>query len=363
MSNLDANLPAEKCAPDIAGYTPNSIQYLTPEAPFLLASGMALQGATVGYQTWGTLNSAGDNVVWVCHALTGNSDVENWWPALFGVGKALDPTRDFIVCANVLGGCYGSAGPHSHGGADFPEISVGDIVQHQHLLVAHLGIRKIKLILGGSMGGFQALEWALRYPNVVQRIALVATSYRQPAQAVALSSLQCAQIERDPKFLGGRYSPDDGPIEGLALARQIGHLSYRCSSELDARFDRERDEAGEFQVNRYLAHQGGKLIRRFDANSYLYLTRMMDYFDLSDGFASLADALSQTQARFLVASYDTDWLFPTSQSRELVSELLRVHKHVSFVELPCPYGHDSFLIDLEPLAKMVGPFLDRTAEA
>ena len=340
MSTLDA-LPAEKCAPDIAGYTPNSIQHFTPEAPFLLASGMALQGATVGYQTWGTLNSAGDNVVWVCHALTGNSDVENWWPALFGVGKALDPTRDYIVCANVLGGCYGSAGPHSHGGADFPEITLSDIVQHQHLLVAHLGIRKIKLILGGSMGGFQALEWALRYPNVVQRIALVATSYRQPAQAVALSSLQCAQIERDPKFLGGQYPAEDGPSEGLALARQIGHLSYRCSSELDARFDRERDEAGEFQVNRYLAHQGGKLIKRFDANSYLRLNRAMNNFDVCNGRGEPRFALGRLNIPALIVAVDSDWLYPPSEQARLAT-LLPNAAHIS---ISSNSGHDGFLLD------------------
>ncbi len=340
MSQLDARKPA-KYGPDIAGHTPNSVQIYTPEARFVLASGVVLERATVGYQSWGKLNAAGDNAVWVCHALTGSSDVENWWPALFGVGKALDPTRDFIVCANVLGSCYGSAGPQTHGGSDFPEISVSDIVQHQHMLAQHLGIRKIKLVLGGSMGGFQALEWALRYPNMVQRLALIATSYRQPAQAIALSSLQCAQIERDPKFLGGCYAPEDGPSEGLALARQIGHLSYRCASELDARFDRERDEGGEFQVNRYLAHQGNKLIKRFDANSYLRLNRAMNNFDACIGRGEPRFALGKLNIPALIVAVDSDWLYPPSEQARLAA-LLPNAAHIS---ISSNSGHDGFLLD------------------
>ncbi len=341
MSPLDTRPPGAKLAPDIAGHTPDSVKSYTPEAPFLLASGAVLQRATVGYQSWGTLNSAGDNVVWVCHALTGSSDVETWWPDLFGVGKALDPTRDFIVCANVLGGCYGSAGPHTHGGADFPEITIGDIVQHQHLLAAHLGIAKIKLVLGGSMGGFQALEWALRYPNMVQRLALISTSYRQPAQAIALSSLQCAQIERDPKFLGGRYAQDEAPTEGLALARQIGHLSYRCSSELDARFDRQRDHGGEFQVNRYLAHQGKKLIERFDANSYLRLNRAMNNFDACGSRGEPRFALGKLNIPALIVAVDSDWLYPPNEQARLAA-LLPNAAHLS---ISSHSGHDGFLLD------------------
>ena len=341
MSKLDARPQVVKRAPDIAGYTPSSVQHYTPEAPFLLACGVVLARATVGYQSWGKLNAAGDNAVWVCHALTGSSDVETWWPALFGAGKALDPARDFIICANVLGGCYGSAGPNTHGGADFPEISVADIVQHQHLLAQHLGVTKIKLVLGGSMGGFQALEWALRYPSIVQRLALIATSYRQPAQAIALSSLQCAQIERDPKFLAGRYPRDDAPHEGLALARQIGHLSYRCSSELDARFDRERDENGEFQVNRYLAHQGAKLIQRFDANSYLRLNRAMNNFDACSGRGEPRFALGKLNIPALIVAVDSDWLYPANEQARLAA-LLPNAAHIS---ISSNSGHDGFLLD------------------
>jgi homoserine O-acetyltransferase/O-succinyltransferase len=256
---------------DTQKHTPASLKQYTPAGGLTLGSGAHLREATIGYQTWGQLNDTADNVVWVCHALTGTSDVESWWPALFGASRALDPTRDFIVCANVLGGCYGSAGPFDH--PDFPNITISDMVRHQFLLAQHLGIKSIRLMLGGSMGGFQALEWTLRYPHLVQRLALVATSYRQPAQAIALSSLQCAQIRNDPKFSNGSYDPNDPPLEGLALARQIGHLSYRCAEELDARFDRQKDASGEFQVNRYLAHQGEKLTRRFDPNCLLRTRR------------------------------------------------------------------------------------------
>ncbi len=327
-------------APDIAGFIPANVVQFTPEAPLTLASGVALAAATAGYQSWGKLNAAADNVVWVCHALTGNTDVENWWAALFGADKALDPTRDFIVCANVLGGCYGSAGPDTHG-ADFPEITIGDMVRHQHTLALHLGVKKIKLMLGGSMGGFQALEWALQFPAMVQRLALVSTGYRQPAQAIALSSLQCAQIERDPKFLNGRYLADNGPVEGLNLARQIGHLSYRCSAELDARFDRAQDDSGEFEVNRYLAHQGNKLVKRFDANSYLRLNRAMNRFDACAGRGEPRFALGRLNLPALIVAVDSDWLYPPSEQARLAA-LMPNSAHIS---IHSNSGHDGFLLD------------------
>jgi homoserine O-acetyltransferase/O-succinyltransferase len=330
-------------APDFAGFIPNQLQRYTPQAAFVLASGAVIERATIGYQSWGTLNAARDNVIWVCHALTGNTDVEQWWSGIFGPGKALDPNRDFIICANVLGGCYGSAGPSTHGAATFPEISIGDMVRHQQLLMAHLGIRKIKLLLGGSMGGFQALEWALRFPNLVERLALVATSYRQPTQAIALSQLQCAQIERDPKFQNGAYDPNDPPIEGFNLARQIGHLSYRCSAELEARFGRERDVEGHFQVNRYLAHQGNKLTKRFDANSYLRINQAMNQFDACDGRGEPRFALGRLSQPSLIVAIDSDWLYPPSEQARLAA-LLPNAAHIS-ISSSC--GHDGFLLDAD----------------
>ena len=219
---------------------PPALQSWTPAAPLRLASGEMLAEATVGYQTWGELNAARDNVIWVCHALTASSDVASWWAGAFGPGRTLDPTRSYIVCANVLGSCYGSAGPSSlepqggqRYGAAFPELSVTDLVEHQRLLADHLGIRRIQLVVGASMGGFQVLEWARLEPVRVRRIALIATSWRQPPQALAQARLQCEFIRRDPKFKGGDYPPDDPPAEGLALARQLGHLTYRSAGELD----------------------------------------------------------------------------------------------------------------------------------
>jgi homoserine O-acetyltransferase/O-succinyltransferase len=324
---------------DAKSHTPARLKQFTPPDGLVLSSGVHLQDATIGYQTWGQLNDTGDNAIWVCHALTGTSDVESWWAELLGANRALDPARHFIVCANVLGGCYGSAGPLDR--EDFPTITIADMVRQQHLLAQHLGIRSIRLMLGGSMGGFQALEWTLRFPAMVQRLALVATSYRQPAQAIALSSLQCAQIRNDPKFANGRYDPNDPPIEGLALARQIGHLSYRCAEELDARFDREKDATGEFQVNRYLAHQGTKLTRRFDPNCYLLLNQAMNDFDACVGRGEPRFALGRLQQPVLIVSVDSDWLYPASEQARLADLL----PNAALVHIHSRAGHDGFLLD------------------
>jgi homoserine O-acetyltransferase/O-succinyltransferase len=327
--------------PDPAAHIPASVRRYTPAAPFVLGSGAVLAQAGIGYQTWGTLNAAGDNAIWVCHALTGTTDVESWWPALFGAGKALDPDAHYIVCANVLGGCYGSAGPLTHGHAAFAGLTIADVVRHQQLLAQHLGITKIKLMLGGSMGGFQALEWALRAPAIVERLALVATSYRQSAGAIALSQLQLAQIERDPLFQGGDYAPSSAPVEGLSLARQIGHLSYRCSGELDARFGREQTASGEFQVNRYLAHQGAKLVQRFDANSYVALNRAMNAFDACEGRGEPRFALGRLNLPALVVAIDSDWLYPPSEQAKLAALL----PNAAHMTVHSNSGHDGFLLD------------------
>jgi homoserine O-acetyltransferase/O-succinyltransferase len=324
---------------DFASHTPAGLQQFTPPAGLILANGVHLADATIGYQTWGKLNAAGDNVVWICHALTGTTDAMVWWSEIFGSNRAIDPEQDFVVCANVLGGCYGSAGPTTN--PDFPAITISDMVRQQYLLAQHLKIKSIRLMLGGSMGGFQALEWSIRYPHMVQRLALVATSYRQPAQAIALSSLQCAQIRNDPKFNGGRYDPNDPPVEGLALARQIGHLSYRCFDELDARFDRQQDASGNFQVNNYLAHQGRKLTKRFDANSYLILNAAMNAFDACEGRGEPRFALGRLQLPVLIVSVDTDWLYPPSEQARLANLL----PNAALVHIHSRAGHDGFLLD------------------
>jgi homoserine O-acetyltransferase len=341
-------------------HTPSTVQHYTPIAPLRLASGALLHGATVGYQTWGRLNAARDNVVWVCHALTASSDVESWWPGAFGPGRLLDPTRHFIVCANVLGGCYGSAGPTTvdpttgeRYGAHFPELSVCDLTDHQRLLADHLGICGIELVVGASMGGFQVLEWARREPLRVRRIALIATSWRQPPQALAQARLQCEFIRRDPKYRDGHYPEHDGPVEGLALARQLGHLTYRSADELDRRFGRERRDDGHYQVLSYLDYQGDKLVQRFDANAYLRLTEAMNHYDFAAG-STPEQALAAISQPALVAALDSDQLYyPTEQAR-LAGWLPRGR----LVEIETLYGHDGFLVDAAKLDPALTAFRD-----
>ena len=331
--------------------TPPTLRQYTPPQALLLANGQRLPAATIGYQTWGELNVASDNVIWVCHALTGSSDVESWWAGVFGAGKSLDPARDFIVCANTLGSCYGSAGPDSidpttgaRYAASFPEVQIGDIVEHQRLLADHLGVREIQLVIGASMGGFQALEWARREPQRVRRVALVASSWRQPPQALAQARLQCEFIRRDGKFQGGNYLPGEGPDEGLALARQLGHLTYRSPVELDLRFGRERRADGHWQVLSYLDHQGEKLVRRFDALCYVRLTEAMNRYDFAAGGDS-ALALAAIRQPALVVSIDTDQLYFPSEQQRLAQQL----PNARLVTLRSDFGHDGFLVDAAKL--------------
>ncbi len=347
MANT-APLLASQPISTIAAHWPKGLQRYTPSKPLALDSGASLSGAAIGYQTWGRLNAKGDNVIWVCHALTGTTDVAATWPALFGAGKVLDPARYFIVCANVLGGCYGSAGPVSHG-PDFPEISIFDMARHQHMLAAHLGVKGIQLLLGGSMGGFQALAWAKLNAIPVAKLALIATSYRQPAQASALADMQCQAIALDPNFKAGKYSATAPPKAGFALARQIGHLSYRCEAELNARFDRSERADGRLQVLSYLDHQGHKLANRFDANSYLRISKAMNRFALS------ADQLGQIASQALIISVRSDWLYPETEQRKL-AELLPNARHLA---IDSDYGHDGFLLDAVKFERELAGFLER----
>lgn len=341
-------------------HLPATVRYHTPAEPLVLASGMRLAGATIGYQTWGTLNAARDNVIWVCHALTGSSDVESWWPGAFGPGRLLDPGRHFIVCANVLGSCYGSAGPLSidpdtgeRWGGRFPQVTIGDMVEHQRRLADHLGIAGIELVVGASMGGFQVLEWARREPQRVARIAVVASSWRQPPQALALGRLQCEFIRRDPRFRGGDYPLHEPPAEGLALARQLGHITYRSPAELEQRFGRQRREDGHFQVLSYLDHQGAKLVRRFDAVSYLRLTEAMNAFDAAEG-AEPAEALAAITQPALVLSLDSDQLYPPSEQATLAQHLPRGR----LLRIDTLYGHDGFLVESARIDPLLVAFRD-----
>jgi len=342
--------------------TATTLRTFTPTEALGLASGGSISAATIGYQTWGRLNAARDNAIWVCHALTASSDVESWWSGIFGIGKTLDPSRHFIVCANTLGSCYGSLGPDSINpdgtrfGSRFPEIEIGDIVEHQRLLADHLNIAGIELVIGASMGGFQALEWARREPKRVQRVALIASSWRQPPQALAQARLQCEFIRRDARFVGGDYHRDNGPDEGLALARQLGHLTYRSPDELDSRFGRERRADGHWQVLSYLDHQGEKLVRRFDALSYVRLTEAMNRYDFAQG-GDLASALAALKQPVLVVSLSSDQLYYPSEQQRLSDAL----PNGRLLSIDTRYGHDGFLVESERLEPALRAFRDEPA--
>jgi homoserine O-acetyltransferase len=363
------------------------VELFKPPHALRMASGEQLGPITVAYETYGELNTDRSNAIFVCHALTGDAHAAGWhtdedrkpgwWDGFIGRGRGLDTAKYFVICANVLGGCQGTTGPGSVNPEtgrryclNFPFLTIRDVVSVHAELVRSLGITSLLGVVGGSLGGMQVLEWAVRFPDQVRAAVVLASAPRLTAQGIAFNAVGRRAIYADPGFSNGDYYESEGPRYGLALARMVAHITYLSENSIELKFGRRLQNSEkfaysmqketEFQIESYLHYQGKRFVQRFDANSYLYLTRMMDYFDLEEGFGSLAEALEQSRCRFFVASYDTDWLFPTSQSRELVSALLKIRRHVSFLELRCPFGHDSFLIDLPPLAGLVGPFLDRT---
>lgn len=365
-------------------------QYATlfePPHELTLAAGARLGPVRVAYETYGELAPERDNAVFVCHALTGDAHVaglhapdsrkSGWWDELVGPGKGLDTNRYFVICANVLGGCQGTTGPNSTDpqtgqpfGMRFPFLTVGDIVQVHSALVRHLKIEKLLAIIGGSLGGMQVLDWAARFPEQMRAAVCLASAARLSAQGIAFNCVGRRAIVTDPNFhQGDYYDKPSAPNHGLSLARMVAHITYLSEASIEKKFGRRLQHSDrfaydllretEFQVESYLHYQGSRFVERFDANSYLYLTRAMDYFNLADGFGSLEKALGRTDARFLITSYTTDWLFPTVQSRELVDALVAARRHVSFVELASPYGHDSFLLEVEPLEALLLPFLEQ----
>lgn len=337
-------------------------QLLRIPGPFVLESGATLPALEVAYFTWGRLNAAGDNAVVVCHALTGSPDAADWWGPLFGPGRALDPQRDFIVCSNVLGGCYGTTGPASlrpdtgrRWGPTFPAITIRDLVGVQAALTAQLGIRRIRMAIGGSMGGMQALEWGALHPAQVDTVVAIATSGRHSAWCIGLSEAQRLAIQADPLWRGGHYDPDLPPAAGLGAARMMAMCTYRSHTSFELRFGRDRGDSGAFEIERYLRHQGDKLVERFDANAYLTLTRAMDTHDLGRGRGNYADALRALRLPVLVVSISTDVLYPHEEQQEL-AEFLPL---AELAELRTPHGHDAFLIDIETIDRMIVDFRGR----
>ena len=327
--------------------------------PFTLESGASLPSVTVAFRTWGRRDEDGGNAVLVCHALTGSADVDRWWGDLLGPGRALDPGRDFVVCSNVLGSCYGTTGPtspHPGGpgrwGGDFPAITVRDIVRVQAALLDALGVRHLRLVVGGSLGGMQVLEWALLFPERVDAIAPIAVSARHSAWCIGLSEAQRQAIYADPRWQGGHYPAGDGPEAGLAVARQIAMCTYRSHASLEARFSRNAGESGVFAVEGWLRHHGRALVDRFDANTYVALTRAMDTHDVGRGRGGWREALSSVRVPALVVSIDTDLLYPPVEQQELAAALPAAR----LVTLSSPHGHDAFLIEGEATNALLSGF-------
>lgn len=354
------------------------------DLPFALASGESLGALTVAYETWGALNTAGDNAVLVLHALTGSPHAaahadseddasEPWWAPMIGPGRAIDTDRYFVVCPNILGGCYGSTGPLSRDPStgtpyrmSFPVVMVQDMVWVQALLLDHLGVTRLKAVVGGSLGGMQALTWGALYPERVGAVVAVGASGRFHAQGIAYNEVGRRAIMADPKWQGGNYDLTDPPRDGFAIARMVGMITYQCDEGMTARFGRNaatrpsRHHAfgGKFDVEGYLHYQGDSIVRRFDANSYLYLTRAMDLFDLGAQLGSYADALHRLTMPILLVGISSDVLFPPAHIRALADELRTLGRPARYRELVSPDGHDAFLKDFDQLAPMIRRFLN-----
>lgn len=341
-------------------------RFLTLPEPLTLESGASLPQVTVAYRTWGRLNPKGDNAVLVCHALTGSADVDHWWAGLLGPGQALDPARDYIVCSNVLGGCYGTTGPTSLSpltgrryGAGFPAVTVRDLVHLQAALLDALGVERLALVLGGSLGGMQALEWAALYPERVESVAAFSVGARQSPWCIGQSEAQRQALYTDPRWKGGDYDPAEPPTRGLAAARMAAMLSYRHWDEFAVRFGREQAADGAFQVESWLRHHGEKFAARFDAASYVALTRIMDSHDLGRDRGGYARALAALRVPLLVVGSSSDLLYPPDEQRELAW-------HVSGAELAwldSPHGHDAFLIETPTLDGLIRDFRRRVPVA
>lgn len=343
--------------------------------PLALTLGGVLTEVDVAYETYGTLAPEKDNVILVCHALTGDShcaahndqDEEGWWDLLVGPGRPLDTDRFFIVCANVLGGCQGTTGPASPNpatgrpyGMEFPEVTVRDMVHVQKLLLEELGINHLALVIGGSMGGAQALEWAVTYPGFADAVAALAAPGYASAQAIAYNRVGRQAVMLDPDWQGGDYYGGPGPVRGLSIARGIGMITYQSEPSMANKFGR-RTRAGQFEVENYLDYQGQCLVQRFDANTYLYLLRALDLYDLGIGQASYRAALARIEAKVLVAGVTSDILYPAYQQTELVHTLKQLGVRAEYAEVNSPHGHDGFLIDFDLLKPILTEFIETVA--
>ena len=360
-------------------------QHLTfaePPQEMLLECGRSLGPITLAYETYGELSAAKDNAVLILHALSGNAHAAGcnqpgerqpgWWDIMIGPGKAFDTRQYFVICSNVIGGCKGSTGPSSVNpqtgrpyGLSFPIVTIRDMVNTQKELIDHLGINQLLCVVGGSMGGMQVLQWVVSYPDRVRLAIPIATTSKLSAQAIAFDEVGRQAIQSDPHWKEGDYYGKPIPRRGLAIARMIGHITYLSERSMHQKFGRKLQDKTEygynfladFQVESYLQYKGDNFVNRFDANSYLYISKAMDYFDLAQPYGTLEQAFSGVKAKFLVISFSSDWLFPSYQSKEIVSALRRVGAQAIYTEIQTDYGHDAFLLESERLSSLISNFL------
>jgi homoserine O-acetyltransferase len=362
-------------------------KYYKPNQNLPLESGKLLDEVTIAYETYGELSPRKDNAVLICHALSGDahaagfhhkdSPKPGWWDVMIGPGKAIDTTKFFVVCSNIIGSCMGSSGPSSinpkdgrHYGLNFPVVTIGDMVQAQKQLVDYLGIDRLLSVIGGSIGGMQTLEWSIRFPDQVFSAVPLASAQRHSALSIAFNEVARQAIMADPNWQNGNYYESTKPGLGLAVARMIGHITYLSDDALRNKFGRRLQDKkdfsfnfdADFQVESYLRYQGSKFVSRFDANSFLYITKAADYFDLKTQHCADGQPLSafaKAKAKFLVVSFTSDWLYPTYQSRALVKAMKKNNLDVSFCEIEAQCGHDAFLLPNPRLSSLLAGFLDR----
>jgi homoserine O-acetyltransferase len=364
----------------------NYFTFAEPPHAMVLESGARIAPLTLAYETYGTLAPDRRNAVLILHALSGDSHVAGvyspqdekpgWWDCMVGPGKGIDTDRYFVICSNIIGSCMGSTGPASANpatgkpyGLDFPVVTIGDMVAAQKALVDHLGIEQLLCVVGGSIGGMQVLEWCVRYPQAVFSAIPLATTMRHSALAIAFNEVARQSIMADPNWNHGDYYGGAKPALGLAVARMIGHITYLSDESMRLKFGRRLQDKSDFsfnfdadfQVESYLRYQGRKFVDRFDANSFLYITKAADYFDLGKqhGEGSDIQACSKARAKFLVISFTSDWLYPTYQARSIVKALKKCGRDVSFCEIEAQWGHDAFLIPGTRLKSLIHGFLQR----
>ena len=358
----DTNSNKESISPEL--------KFFNYEKKFKFENGAFIEDLTIAYTTNGHLNINKDNAILICHAFTGDSDVLSWWSNFVGKKKAIDTDKYFVICSYVLGGCSGTTGPSSkkpHSnlcyGTDFPTFTIRDIVNVQKILVDSLGIKKLYCVVGGSMGGMQALQWTASYPNMMEKAIIIASSMCHSPMQIALNEIARQAITEDTEWYGGKYYGMSSPDRGLALARMLGHITYMSEEYMRKKFGRKRKKAlkyftPSFEVENYLHYNGEKFTSIFDANSFLYLTKAMDIFDVKDEIKKIKNKKNVSLKRVLVISFISDWLYPSSQSADMVLTYRNANIDTLFYEIESNYGHDAFLIKNAEQTKFIKEFLN-----